>query len=210
MPSPARGLVFWWFKEQARGVGRRTARSIFVWRAFRRPRDARPRHPRARPEDPEARTPRPSFRPARAAILHRTCRSSALPPLRTERPKPCCTGARAVVPGGRRWSGSPSAGSRNPPAGAASSSAFNDASRERPSAKRIRALYCIYSYHVKRCLPEEATRERPRRLTLHRAFVRESRGDPAPATVEPHARDRAAAERLWAPSEELAGVTFRL
>jgi hypothetical protein len=28
MPPPARGLVSWWFKEQARGVGRRNARSL--------------------------------------------------------------------------------------------------------------------------------------------------------------------------------------
>jgi hypothetical protein len=41
---------------------------------------------------------------------------------RTGEPKPRCTGAQVVMPGGRRWSGSPSAGSRNPPAGAASSS----------------------------------------------------------------------------------------
>ncbi len=121
-------------------MGRRNARSKFFVRAFRRPRDAHipPRHPRACPGDLDGNEHHVRVSPARAAILDRTCRSSrdewtsggASPPLAGRLDTPClppaqprCTGARAVVPGGRRWSGSPSAGSRNPPAGAASPSA---------------------------------------------------------------------------------------
>jgi hypothetical protein len=96
--------------------------------------------------------------PARAAILDRTCRSSrdewtcgslspslagrldtsCLPPA-----QPRCTGARAVLPGGRRWSGSPSAGSRNPPAGAASPSALLTP-RESAPRRRGRMRYTAY------------------------------------------------------------------
>jgi hypothetical protein len=40
--------------------------------------------------------------------------------------------------------------------------------------------------------------------------IREIRGDPAPAKIEPHAADRGSAERLWSQSEALTGVTFPL
>ncbi|MFH6783984.1 MULTISPECIES: oxidoreductase [Methylobacterium] len=38
----------------------------------------------------------------------------------------------------------------------------------------------------------------------------EIRGDPAPARIEPHARDPETAARLWAVSEALTGVTYPL
>ncbi|MGF3026805.1 oxidoreductase [Methylobacterium aquaticum] len=38
----------------------------------------------------------------------------------------------------------------------------------------------------------------------------EIRGDPAPATIEPHAADREAAARLWTLSEALTGVSYAL
>ncbi|MDB5559191.1 MAG: hypothetical protein JWQ36_2125 [Enterovirga sp.] len=143
-PSPARGLVSWRCKEQARGVGRRTARSFFVWRAFRRPRDA------SRPSSPGlTRGPR---RRCTASGFPRHGRRFCTGPAARQPSRPCGRkdlSHAALAPGpyypeGGAGPASRVRGSRNPHPQAPHPLPLSTTPRESAPRRRGYALYTAY------------------------------------------------------------------